>query len=125
MRPKFMPYILAALAVLPGTALAHSKLASSTPAANAAVKAPATIVLHFTERLVGSTVKTEIVMTGMPGMADHAPMPIAHGSQMARDGKSIILTPRRALVRGTYRVTWSAAGTDAHQVGSNFSFTVR
>lgn len=125
MRRKFMPYILAILAAIPGAALAHVSLTGSTPAANATIKAPATIVLRFSDRLIGSTVKTEIVMTGMPGMADHAPMPIAHGAQMARDGKSMTLTPKRGLVRGTYRVSWSATGADAHRMGSHFSFTVR
>jgi methionine-rich copper-binding protein CopC len=58
-------------------------------------------------------------------MASHAPMMIAHTSQMARDGKSMTLTPKRALSPGTYRVTWSAAGADTHRMGSNFTFTVR
>ena len=75
--------------------------------------------------MISATVRTEVVMTGMPGMADHAPMKIAHTSQMARDGKSMTLLLKRALVPGTYRVTWSAAGADTHRMGSNFSFTVR
>ena len=77
------------------------------------------------ERLISATVRTEVAMTGMPGMADHAPMKIAHSSQMARDGKSMTLLLKRALVPGTYRITWSAAGADTHRMGSNFSFTVR
>lgn len=125
MHRNLTPFILAVLAIVPGTALAHASLTGSSPVANATVKAPATIVLRFDGPLIGSTVKTDIVMTGMPGMADHAPMPIAHSAQMARDGKSMKLTPRRALVRGTYRVSWSAAGADTHRTGSNFSFTVR
>jgi methionine-rich copper-binding protein CopC len=125
MRRTFMPLILAALATIPGVALAHASLTGSTPAANSTVAAPARIVLRFNERLIGSTVKTEVAMTGMPGMTDHAPMPIALTAQMARDGKSMTLTPKRALPRGTYRVTWSAAGADTHRMGSNFSFTVR
>jgi methionine-rich copper-binding protein CopC len=125
MRRTFMPLILAALVAIPGAALAHASLTGSTPAANSTVAAPARIVLSFNERLIGSTVKTEIAMTGMPGMANHAPMPVAHSAQMARDGKSMTLTPKRALARGTYRVTWSAAGADTHRMGSNFSFTVR
>ena len=125
MRRTFIPFLLASLVAVPGVALAHASLTSSTPATNSTIAAPARIVLRFNERLIGSTVKTEVVMTGMPGMADHAPMPITHTSQMARDGKSMTLTPKRALVRGTYRVTWSAAGADTHRMGSSFSFTVR
>lgn len=125
MRRKLIPLILAALAVAPGAALAHASLTASTPAANSTVAAPARIVLRFNERLLSATVRTEVAMTGMPGMANHAPMMIAHSSQMARDGKSMTLTPKRALVPGTYRVTWSAAGADTHRMGSNFTFTVR
>lgn len=125
MRSKFIPIVLAALIAVPSVAFAHATMTSSTPAANATVAAPARIVLNFNERLLSATVRTEVVMTAMPGMADHAPTPIAYSSAMAQDGKSMTLTPRRALARGTYRVTWSAAGDDSHRVGSNFSFTVR
>ena len=125
MRRKFMPFIVAALVAIPGAALAHVALTASTPAANSTVASPARIVLSFNERLIGATVRTEVAMTGMPGMASHAPMMITHTSQMARDGKSMTLTPKRALSPGTYRVTWSAAGADTHRMGSNFTFTVR
>jgi copper resistance protein C len=125
MRRTFMPLILAALVAVPSMALAHASLTSSTPAANSAVAAPARIVLRFNERLISATVRTDVTMTAMPGMPNHGEMVIAHTSQMARDGKSMTLTPRRALARGTYRVTWSAAGGDTHRMGSNFSFTVR
>lgn len=125
MRRQFMSLALAALISLPGVALAHASLTSSTPAAKATVAAPTRIVLRFNERLISATVRTEVVMTGMPGMADHAPMKIAHSSQMARDGKSMTLLLKRALVPGTYRVSWSAAGADTHRMGSSFSFTVR
>lgn len=125
MRRQFMPFVLAALIALPGVAFAHASLTGSTPAANATVAAPTRIVLRFNERLISATVRAEVAMTGMPGMADHAPMKIAHTSQMARDGKSMTLLLKRALVPGTYRVTWSAAGADTHRMGSNFSFSVR
>lgn len=125
MRRIFTTFIVAALIAVPGVAFAHAALTSSTPSANATVEAPGQIVLNFNERLLSATVRTEIVMTAMPGMADHAPTQIAHTSAMSQNGRSMTLTPRRALARGTYRVTWSAAGDDAHRVGSNFSFTVR
>lgn len=125
MRRKILPLVFAALIAVPGAAFAHAAMTSSTPAANATVAAPARIVLHFNERLLSATVRTEIAMTAMPGMANHAPTQIAHTSAMSQDGKSMTLTPRRALAAGTYRVTWSAAGSDTHRMGSNFSFTVR
>jgi copper resistance protein C len=129
MRKSIMAATLATLALLsiPGTALAHAKLQSSTPAANATVAGAnaRSINLVFNERLIASTVKADLVMTGMPGMPKHAPMKIAFTSMMGRDGKSLMLMPKRALAPGTYKVTWSAAGTDTHRMGSEFSFTVR
>lgn len=114
-----------ALMLAPGAALAHAKLVASTPSANAKVAKATAIQLKFNEKLVASTVKTELVMTGMPGMADHPPMKVAFSSAMGKDGKSLTLTPKRALVAGTYKVKWSAAGADTHRVGNEFSFTVK
>lgn len=115
----------AALLVSPGAALAHAKLVASTPTANAKVAKATAIELKFNEKLIPATVKTELVMTGMPGMTDHPPMKIAYSSAMGKDGKSMTLTPRRALVAGTYKVKWSAAGADTHRMGSEFSFSVK
>lgn len=115
----------AALALSPTAALAHAKLVASTPAANAKVAKVTSIQLKFSEKLIASTVKVELVMTEMPGMADHPPMKVAIASAMGKDGKSMTLTPKRALVPGTYKVKWSAAGADTHRMGSEFSFTVK
>ena len=116
-----------ALASMPGAAFAHAKLVSSTPAANATVSKAnvKSINLIFNEKIIASTMKTELLMTGMPGMKDHAPMKIAFSSMMGKDGKSMMLMPKTALVPGTYKVTWSAAGADTHRMGSEFSFTVK
>ncbi len=121
-----LPLIAAlALAAMPGTALAHAKLVGSTPAANATVSKVTSVGLKFSEKLIASTVKTELVMTGMPGMKDHPPMKIPFTSAMGKDGKSMTLQLKRALVPGTYKVKWSAAGADTHRMGSEFSFTVK
>jgi copper resistance protein C len=58
-------------------------------------------------------------------MKDHAPMKVAFTSMMGKDGKSMMLMPKKALTPGTYKVTWSAAGADTHRMGSEFSFTVK
>lgn len=115
----------ATLALSPTAALAHAKLVASTPAANAKVAKVTSVQLKFSEKLIAPTVRAELVMTGMPGMAEHPPMKIAIASAMGKDGKSMTLTPKRALVPGTYKVKWSAAGADTHRMGSEFSFTVR
>lgn len=127
MKKWLLPSIVAAfaLAMMPGAALAHTKLVGSTPAANATVAKVTTVELKFSEKLIASTVKAELAMTGMPGMKDHPPMKIAFTSAMGKDGKSMTLQLKRALAPGTYKVKWSAAGADAHRMGSEFSFTVK
>ena len=114
-----------ALLLMPGAASAHTKLIASTPAANSTVSKVTSISLKFNEKVIASTVKTDFVMTGMPGMANPPPMKIPTPAAMGKDGKSMTLALRRALVRGTYRVKWSAAGADTHRMGSEFSFTVK
>ncbi|QGY80254.1 copper homeostasis periplasmic binding protein CopC [Sphingorhabdus lacus] len=129
MRKFIVPLALAAITTImtPNVAFAHAKLLSSTPAANATVSKDKakSITLVFNEKLMASTVKAELVMTAMPGMKDHPPMKVAFSSMMGKDGKSMMLMPKKALVPGTYKVAWSAAGADTHRMGSEFSFTVK
>ncbi|MCW3656491.1 copper resistance protein CopC, partial [Burkholderia cenocepacia] len=69
---------LAAAAVLASTAaFAHPKLVSSMPADKAEVAAPQKIELKFSENLATQFSGASLVMTSMPGMANHAPMKIA------------------------------------------------
>jgi methionine-rich copper-binding protein CopC len=117
--------ILAALA-FSAAAEAHPRLVSSTPAANASVAQPGRIELKFSETLIGAMTGADVVMTGMPGMANHRPMKMSGlTSAIGRDGKTLTLSPRRALTTGTYRVTWHAVSTDTHRIAGNYSFTVR
>lgn len=125
MLPKLLPLAAALSLAVPVVAFAHVKLTGSTPTANATVTKPGRIELKFSEPLITPTIKTEIIMTGMPGMSDHPPMPMPHNSQMGKDGKSITLLLKKALVPGGYTVKWSAAGADSHRAGSEFSFTVK
>lgn len=122
---KFISIAAALLVALPGTAMAHVKLTSSTPTANATVSKPVRIELAFSEKLIAPTIKTEVIMTGMPGMKEHPPMPMPHSSKMGKDGKSMTLILKKALPSGTYTVKWSAAGADSHRMGSEFSFKVK
>ena len=125
MHRKFIALTAALLMTFPGAAMAHVKLTASTPTANATVAKPARIELKFSEKLIAPTVKTEILMTGMPGMKDHAPMKMPHSSQMGKDGKSMTLMLKKALPSGSYTVKWSAAGADSHRMGSEFSFKLK
>ena len=105
MKQTLLPSVAAllALAALPAPALAHAKLVGSTPAANSAVSKVTAVSLKFNERLIASTVKAELVMTGMPGMKDHPPMPIAFIASMGNYGMSMTLKLKRALAPGTYK----------------------
>ncbi|MBJ7498483.1 MAG: copper resistance protein CopC [Sphingopyxis sp.] len=127
MKKTHLPSVAAVLALFltPAPALAHTKLVGSTPAANATVSKVTAVSLKFNERLIASTVKTELVMTGMPRMKDHPPMPIPFTSAMGKDGASMTLKLKRALGPGTYRVKWSAAGADTHRMGGEFHFIVK
>ncbi|MEP7350202.1 MAG: copper homeostasis periplasmic binding protein CopC [Sphingorhabdus sp.] len=125
MSRKLISLAVALLVAIPSAAMAHVKLTGSTPAANSTVTKPARIELKFSEKLIGPTVKTEVIMTDMPGMAKHAPMKMSHTSQMGKDGKSMTLMLKKALTAGSYTVKWSAAGADSHRLGSEFSFKVK
>ncbi len=127
MLKSLIPSTAAALALLlmPAAAQAHTRLVGSTPAANTTVSQVTSVNLQFNEKVIASTVKAELVMTGMPGMANHAPMKIPATSMIGKDGKSMMLMVKKPLAPGTYKVKWSAAGADTHRMGSEFSFTVR
>ncbi len=124
---SILPAATAALALLlaPTAASAHAKLVGSTPAANATVSKVTSVGLRFNEKVMSQFAGATVTMTGMPGMANHAPMKIAVTPMMGKDGKSMTLSLKRALVPGSYKVKWAAAGADTHRMGSEFSFTVK
>jgi methionine-rich copper-binding protein CopC len=89
------------------------------------VAKPTKIVLTFNEKLIAKFATTKLTMTAMPGMKDHAPMKIGgFTSAMSKDGKTMTLMMKRALVAGTYELKWAAAGTDGHRMEGGFTFTV-
>ena len=125
---KFQTTLIALLASLltSAPALAHPKLIDATPAENATVARPGKIELSFSERLIPKLSGGTLVMTAMPGMAGHSPMPVKNvKSTIGNDGKSLILSPGAPLASGTYLVDWHAVSTDTHRVAGKYSFTVR
>ncbi len=117
--------LLAALAFA-GSAQAHTKLVSSSPAANTTVAKPGRVVLTFNERVIANFTGATLAMTSMPGMANHQPMAITgFTSAMSSDGKTLTLTMRRALTAGTYQLKWHAAGADTHRMEGTFTFAVK
>ncbi|SFG11592.1 hypothetical protein SAMN05518801_107207 [Novosphingobium sp. CF614] len=115
----------AALAlVAPAAAMAHPKLVSSSPAADASVAKPAEISLTFNEALVGPLSGIDLVMTGMPGMANHKPMPIT-GFVAKAEGKTLKVKLPRPLPAGSYTLKWHAVAADQHRIEGSYNFTVR
>lgn len=109
-----------------GPVYAHAKLVASTPTASATVDKPGKIILTFNEKVMPSFTGVELVMTGMPGMADHQPMKMTgFTSAMSADGKTLTLLMKRALPSGSYDVKWHAAGADTHRMEGSFSFNVK
>lgn len=105
-------------------AMAHPKLLSSSPAANASVTKPALITLTFSETLIGPMSGIELTMTGMPGMAKHGPMPI-RGFTTKVTGKVLTVKLPRPLPAGTYLLKWHVVAADQHRIENSYSFTVR
>ena len=113
-----------AAAMLPAAAMAHPKLVSASPAANASVSRPTSLSLTFSEVLVAPLSGIEVTMTGMPGMADHKPMPVK-GFATKVSGKTITATLPRALPVGTYLLKWHVVAADQHRIEGSYSFKVK
>ena len=127
---KFNPTaaIIATLATLltPAAAFAHPKLVAAIPAANATGARTNTVRLTFSEGLMPKLSTATLVMTGMPGTANHPEMKMTGvTSVVAADGKSIVLTSANPLPAGSYRADWVIVGADTHRITGKHSFSVR
>ena len=111
--------------LLSGAALAHPSLLSSSPEQGAQVDAPARIELRFSEPLVTKMSGAKLIMTGMPGMADHPPMPMAVKVTGGDDPKLMLITPTQKLVPGSYSVQWRAVSSDTHPISGTVDFQVK
>jgi methionine-rich copper-binding protein CopC len=120
---RYLP-VIAALAMA-APAIAHPKLVTSSPAANATTGKISTITLNYNETLLPALSGAELVMTGMPGMASHAPMPIGGLKTSVKGGKTLLVTLPRPLGAGTYEVRWHAVAADTHRITGAFAFRVK
>ena len=115
--------MLAAPFVAPIAALAHTKVVSSNPTEGSTVARPCVVALTFSEALLPPTAAASIVMTAMPGMANHSPMVIRNFTTAWSNGnKTMTLSLRQPLRAGTYEVRWQAAGADGHRMKGTVNF---
>jgi len=108
-----------------GLAQAHPKLLSSTPAEGAEGAAPTKIELHFSENLMTKFSGAKLMMTEMPGMSAHSPMPMPAKVSGSDDPKTMIIVPNAPLSAGTYQVQWRAVSSDTHPITGNVTFKVK
>jgi copper resistance protein C len=102
------------LAVLLATpAFAHARLTGSEPAANAKVKSPEQIKLHFSESLEPAF--------SSASLTDAAGKTVPVSRSVGSD--TITLLPL-TLKPGAYKVTWHSVGQDTHRLTGSFGFTV-
>jgi copper resistance protein C len=94
-------------------AFAHARLVSSDPAANAKVKPPGQIKLHFSESLEPAF--------SSAGLIDSAGKTVPVSRSVG--GDTITLLPL-TLKPGAYKVTWQSVGQDTHRLTGSFGFTV-
>jgi hypothetical protein len=107
----------AASLAIAGPVFAHTELVRSNPAADATVRSPRTITLTFSERVVPAFSKFELTMP-----AHRMEIPVR--TTVSRDGKRIVGTVGSRLMKGTYRVSWTAGGSDGHKMTGSYSFKV-
>lgn len=108
--------------ILAAPALAHPKLLSSTPAADATAGNVKEISLKFSEALMGPVSGADLMMD-MQGMA---PMKMTGlKTSVGKDGKTFVATLDKPLAAGHYSLNWHVVSTDTHRVAGKLAFTVK
>ena len=115
-------FVAAALVALSGTAYAHPKLVSASPANNATVSAPAKIQLRFSEKLVAKFSTADITMAATPSMGA---MKMKSTASLGADGRTLTITPSGRLPKGRYNVDWRVTSVDTHRVSGHYAFAVK
>ena len=97
-----------------GSALAHAKLLSSSPAKDAAGASPSEIVLTFSEAV------TPAVVT----LADQDGHEVKSLGPARPDGGALHVPVAAKLAAGRYTLTYRVAGADTHAVNGTLTFVV-
>ena len=122
-----LPMLIAAAALtMSAPALAHVKIASASPAEGSTANAPKSVVLNFSDSLIPAKTGVELIMTAMPGHANHGEMPIKNFLPAWSNGnKTLTLSLRQPLRTGTYEARWQSTGGDGHKMAGKLTFKVR
>ncbi len=101
-----------------GEAEAHAFLLKSAPAVGAAVTAPSTVRLEFSEGL-------ELAFSGIDVTNGTGALVAAKNVRFNGADHKVLLADLPPLLPGTYRVKWHAVSVDTHRTEGDFSFTVK
>lgn len=106
---------LAALWLMPGVTMAHSKLESSVPGQDASIAAsPERIELTFNTKIEKLSNFKVLNAAGDEMETERAEV----------NGETMSGAVPAVLPNGTYTVKWTIIGADGHSVEGNYSFTV-
>lgn len=105
--------IAAGLVFAASPAFAHARLTDSAPTANASVKSPGQIRLHFSEPL-------EPAFSGAT-LRDAGGKAVPVSTAVGAAGITLIAPTLRP---GAYTVEWHSVGHDTHRVSGHFTFKV-
>lgn len=97
-----------------GTAQAHDRLVSSSPAAGSSVAAPSSVQLTFSAAI--APVGAQVVLRGPAGAAANG-RPQVEGPRLTQ--------PVTATTPGRYTVVWRVTSSDGHPISGRFEFTVK
>jgi copper resistance protein C len=118
-RPALRALVFGAAAlVVTSAAFAHAHLASSEPAANAEVAAPAAVTIHFTEPLEPAFSKITLADASGKAAAPAA-------AEVDKQDPKVMRLPLPQLSAGRYAVHWIAVATDGHRTQGDFAFDVK
>lgn len=114
---SFVGICLSIVALVPGRALAHTRLEGSQPAKDAHLaEAPRELRLRFSE--APELVLARLRLLG-PDSAD-----IALGGLHVDSARTVVAAIRGPLSAGTYTVVWQIAGADGHPIRGRYAFTI-
>jgi copper resistance protein C len=110
--------VAAFIASFSSSALAHSQLKKSVPAAGATVAAgPSEVRLQFSEVVEPRFSKVTVELKGEPVASEAA-------ASDPSDKTTLIVRFAQPLQAGSYKVNWQAVSADTHKVKGNFTFQV-